>query len=465
MSKPAKKLRTDGWQNRVTGYGTMRDKVRSMLPYAGPLLEPTVLSVLFHYSDLARRIVRKLPEQALRQGFSFVDEGNNAEADDAKKLTQAMIKKWMVKQLVKEAAIWGRLFGGAFIMVGITGAGTQRTPLDVTRVRPGALKFLSVYDRRDVLVHSYYSNPLEPKFGEPEVYRIQPSLTAGGFLTESQAVIHESRMIRFGGAMTAKVERAENASWDHSVLQPVFEVLQQSNANWAAICSLMSDFGQAVVKLQGLIKLIGQHGVDALEERVAQMDFSRSSMRTLLIDADKEEFVRTATPVAGAAELLDQTWQRLATAADMPVTELMEMVPGGLNANGDEQTRAWYDRIVEAREDDVGPAIERLADIIAGSEGISGRDSLSLCWPSLWQQSPGEQSKSRLADSQAVGVLVDKKIVTPSEAAVSMFGRGKYSSDISIDLKAREVSQKKEIARLGEEPPKPTAQPTPAPSP
>jgi phage-related protein (TIGR01555 family) len=259
-------------------------------------------------------------------------------------------------------------------------------------------------------------------------------------------------MIRFGGVLTASIERSRNLGFDFSVMQRVLQVLQETQSNWQSIVSLMSDFGQAVVKLANLIKILGQKGQDAVEERILTMDMRRSSSSTIVLDADKEDFERKSTPVAGAAELLDRTWQRLAAAAEMPLTILMGTSPAGLNATGESDMRIWYDRIKEHREKIIGPRLERLGRIIAASEGIGGVDSLGLVWPSLWQQTPGEESISRLNDAKADQIRIACKMVTPAEASLSRFGRGKYSAETSVDTAARETMAPMQLEQLMEPP-------------
>lgn len=428
MTKRRRK-RTDGWESLVLNVGA---KAATYLPVLEPMLELETCATLYEQDDFAERIVSTLVEDAMRQGFAFEDTDDESDWADAKALNDAC-KRWGLAEKVTEAAIWGRCFGGGFLMLGVTGAGRPEQPLEDDRIRPGALKFLDVYDRRDVIPHSYYRDPLEPKFGEVELYRIQPT-TAVGVTT---AVVHETRMIKFGGVLTTRRTKARNASFDNSALQCVFTVLQQSDLNWRSIGALMSDFAQGVYKIKDLIKILAQNEKGVLETRMRLMDQYRSSERAIVLDADKEDFERKTTPIAGAADLLDRTWQRLAAAAKMPVTRLIGISPAGLNATGEHDTINWYDRVNEYRQNIVASRLERAGRIIARSEGIDAPDSLAVCFPSLWQMSPMQEADRRLKVAQADAINIDKGMVYAEEAALSRFGRGKYSAETAVDLEAR----------------------------
>lgn len=415
-------------------------KIHDYQPGMSFELLPETCATLFRGDDMARRAVRAVVDDAMREGFSFIDFGDNAEARDAKELNEAC-KKWEVGERITEADIWGRTFGGGFIMLGIKGAGEQTEPLDDTKVGRGGLVFMDVFDRRDVAPLDYYRDPLSPKFGQVSMWTLQPAMAFGS----GTAPIHETRMLRFGGTLTARRERTENGCWDDSVFQAIFNVLQSSSLNWKSICVLMADFAQGVFKIKDLVTIIAQNDEGAIETRMRLIDQNRSTERAIVLDADKEDFERKATPVAGAAELMDKTWQRVAAAFEMPLTRLMGTSPGGLNATGESDTINWHNTVGAHRSKVISPRLERLGRIIARSEGIAEPKSLSVSFPSLWQTTPTQEADIRLKTAQAIALLVEKSVVMPSEAAVSMFGKGKFSTEITIDIAARDKMLPKEI--------------------
>lgn len=437
-------VRNDGWSNALSGVGTRnRDKTKSHLPCAVTVLTPDTLDALWHGDDLAQRIVKDLVEDALRQGFEFADEDDESEASDASELNKAL-SKWGIADVMLRADIWGRLYGAGFIMLGVDGAGLPNEPLDDERVPVGGLKFLEVYDRRDVVIAQRYMDALSPKFDQPELYRIT-GVTGEG----SRGVIHETRMIRFDGSLTSRREKIGNQGWDHSVLQRCFDVLQQCNSNWQSIGHLMSDFGQGVFKIKNLIQLLAAKEHNVIQTRMELLDMGRSTARAIMLDADKEDFERKATPLQGASDMLDRSWQRLSASAEEPLTRLFGMSPSGLNATGESDIRLWYDRVQEHREKVIGPRLERAAGIVARSEGIAA-DGLALCWPSLWQQTPAQEEETEKKRAETDKIYIDAGVVLPEEIALSRWGRGAYSRKTTIDLDVRKAVQAAELKKLEE---------------
>lgn len=455
MSKRKQRAtRADVWVNPYAS--SARSKVRSVIPVAPHELRPEVCAAMFVDDDMAKRIVKELPEHAMRQGFEVaLPSDSKGDESSVGKLAQAL-ERWTVGERAYEADVWGRCFGGGFVLVGVADSKDQTLPLDETKIRPGQLRFLEVFDRRDAVPYEYYDDATEQKFGQPKLYQLQTT----GQTSLASARVHESRLIRFGGALTPRTEKIRNASWDFSVLQCLFSVIQQSEVNWQSIGSLMADFAQGVFKIKDLVKIIAKNEAGVFEERMRILDQYRSSDRAILLDADKEDFERKVTPVSGAAELLDRTWQRVAAAAEMPLTVLMGTSPAGLNATGDSDIRLWYDRIQEHRMKVLSPRLVRLARIVAASEGI-GIGEFQIRWPSLWQMTPTEEATHRKTIAETDAQYIDKGVVLPEEVALSRWGKGTYSTDMRIDLEARKLAAAAETKQLVEEAGKPDPATTP----
>lgn len=430
MSK-RKQVRGDAWANpyaEITAH-----KVQSYRPVASSTLDARTLRTLFRHDDMAARGVSLVVEEALRQGFSFVDVGEDAEADDARELNEA-VKRWQLASHCLEGDVWGRLYGRGAIWLGIDGAGEQGDELIDERIRPGSLKFLRILEEQDMQPARYYTDPMHPRWGEPSHWRVQA--VGGGGAGSLNLFVHESRLVMFGGALTPKESRHANGWRDDSVLQKVYDVLQQAAVNWQSIGALVADFSQGVFKIKDLVKILAADD-GTFTARMALMDQTRSTHSAILVDADREDYTRVATPMSGAPELLDRTWQRVAAAFGMPVTKLLGMAPAGLNATGESDANNWNSVVIEHREKVLGPRIERIGRIIAAHEGIAGAESLSLYWPPLHHETAAEQADTRLKHAQAWATLIDKGVLLPEEIAVSVWGRGKYSPEITIDAEAR----------------------------
>lgn len=437
--------RADGWRNAFTGSGyDGYDKSRAHTPFLDLKLNEWELASMWRQDDLARKIVEDVVEDALRKGFSFLDTSDAAKPKDAQEVGTAA-KKWCVAKKLAEGLTWGRLYGGAAIWLGVINQGEQREPLDDEKIGADDLQFLHVVDRRSLVPFAWYTDALNPKFGEPSHYRIQ-AVGGGGALTVGS--IHESRLVLFGGALTSRTDKLENAGWDDSVLQPVFDVLRQADVNWKSVGALMADMAQAVYKIKNFISMLAQKELGAIEERMRLMDQQRSSGRGIALDADKEDFERKATPIAGVEGLLLLTFQRVAGAAKEPMTKLFGMSPAGLNATGESDAVNWEARVEEYQTKEVTPPLERLARACARSEGAQNVDAVSVSFPSLRTMTPKENAEIQKLDAERDQIHIANGMALPEEKALSRWGKGKYSSEDSIDIASREKSLKAELALI-----------------
>lgn len=453
VSKQKAQARLDNWMNVITGLGSSeRDKTKQATWIRDPALDPELLSGMFSGSDLSRRVVSALVDEAMRQGFTVeVDGDDDDEAGDHERGEELMLacEGFSLRAKVHEGAVWGRLLGGGGLWLGVDGP-KQAQPLDDNLVKPGQLKFITTIDRRDLTWSDSYTDELSPKYGEPARYRVNLS-TSSPAMTTAGADVHESRLVMFPGTLTTKRQRRENSGWDHSVLQPIYEVIRAADANWQSVCHLMTDFGQGVFKIKGLMDMVAAGQEETVRTRMELVDMGRSVVRALMLDAELEDFERKATPTAGISELLIQTWQRLAAAADMPVTVLMGMSPAGLNATGASDTRMWYDRVQHYRETVLTPRLNRLVRLVARHLGYKDADKWHVCWPSLWQMTAPEEAALRKTVAETDKIYFDIGALIPEEIAIerSKNETARVSFPV-IDMKVRQAMLDKELSAAEE---------------
>lgn len=443
--------RLDAWINALTGLGGVRDRTTSAAFYNFTPLHPTELEAMFHSEDLAERIVAAVVRDALRQGFTIVGDDDGAFA--------AAARKWGVLAKIGEAATWGRLYGGSAILVG-TGdeTGPMDSPLDVDTMGEGSLLYLLVLDRQNLTIEDYYTDPEEPKFGQPRTYRITHSASNGQtFLGEA---VHESRLIVFGGALTSERIRQRNGGWDLSVLQRPYNVLRDTDQSWRSIMNLLQDLSQAVMKVDGLIDMIAEGEKDTMLQRMEVVDMARSVARAVVIDAESEDFQHVgAANITGVEPTMMMIFQRLAAAAEMPMTRLFGMSPAGLNATGENDIRGWYDTVQSFREDRLTPPLQRLLTIVGKSEGILDEGEVpEVEWPSLWQLTPAEEDDRELKRATTAKTWIDAGVLLPEEVAMAEFATNpRYAEILDMDIRKARLEQEAELAENPPPPPVPGA--------
>jgi phage-related protein (TIGR01555 family) len=484
------RTRMDGWANALTGLATNRDKTTYTVPFLPNPLTPIELEGMYHGDDIAARIVSAVPDEAFREGFTviskaaqaevneFLDRNPSAKFDDLRTIARAAMKKESATvqqqanelqkacdthglvQKAREAMTWGRLYGLGAILIGADDGREPWEPLDREAVR--SIDYMTVLDKRDLTPWRWYADVQAPKFSDVAIYLLQPVGVYVGapydvFNTAQVLLVHESRMIRFGGELTSKRLRLGNQGTDYSVLQKCYRALQLVNDNWQSAAALLSDASQAVFKIRGLIQMIAANSDDMIT-RFQFMDLVRSTFRAILLDAgdqtgDAETFERVATPFEGIPQMLDATWTRASAAARMPKQILLGEPPGGLNAGGtaDANVRWWYDTVRATQNQSIKPQIEYYLYLEATARNYPNPTDWSVLFPPLWQLTAKEEAEMHAAQSNADKNYADMGWLTPEEGALSRFGGGKFSLETKIDTATRKRTMATTLAAMEQE--------------
>lgn len=423
------------------GYGTSRDKLTHGYHAWSPRLDDHELSNLFYSDDVAAKLVEKRPEEAFRRGYKLLNPANEKAAQEAVEKARAL----NLDGKMQEAFTWGRLFGGALLIIGAEG-GQPWTPLDEEKVRD--VRFLNVVDRRFAFIEKYYLDPLAPNYGQPEVYGI---IGARGMTT----FVHESRVIRFDGLPVDVRKKQELQGWTYSVLQRPYDVMRTFATAFQAAGVLTADASQAVFTMKGLFEAIASGERKRLELRMQMLDMHRSSARAVLLDADGEKFERVKTEFAGLPDMLDRMMMRLASSVDMPVTILMGRSPAGQNATGESDFTHWYDSIKSQQTKELTPKLLRFFRILSQGK----LSNATIDWCPLYEMTDKEKSELEKYEAEKWAAYIDKGVLYPQEVALAKFGKNS-NGQIVIDEKQRqeELEAEKDLA-LNPPPPPPVMPP------
>ncbi len=406
--------RFDGWENQLTGFGTTRDK--STYGYVGAFVRipDQELANLYHSDDIAARIVNIVPDEMLREGFEVKIGDPAAETIIAEKFDSLGANAKLA-----DGIRWGRLYGGAALLIGADDGRDASLPLIPERAKD--ISYLYVIERRVLWPATYYTQAGHPKLGLPETYFVTPVVAGGGTQTGT-VIVHESRLILFGGAKTSAFEKLTLAGWDISVLQRPYEILRQFNTGWKAVETLLTDGNQAVFKMTGLAEMMRAGQETLVRRRMNVMEMFRSAMRALVIDADSQEsYERHGVAFGSIPETLDKLCLRMSASAELPVTILMGQSPAGMNATGESDFRWHYDRLRAKQKTELAPPVRRLTLIWlqteAGRAAVKKKpDAITVTFPPLWTETPLNEAIRRKtiaeADSayQLAGVFLSEEI-------------------------------------------------------
>lgn len=410
---PKSAAREDGFQNLITGFATTRDKRMSTTVSRTPKDIASELDTLFQDEALVYNMCAIPAEEMTREWVDLQGEGA-AVVEDGLNLCEA-------QRAAHEAIMWSRLYGSAITVVGLTNQdktrgndGVEFVDLSKPRVR-GEPVWLKTYDCFQVT-----GVDLGPS-GEVETYRL---VTADGKST----AIHHSRVLRLD-ADPVPARLREKGGWGQSTVRRARDAVRDLVVAQGGVSVALTDFDQAVLKLDKLTELLAADKDKAVRNRLELLDLSRSLFRMMTLDKN-DEFINVARNFGSVPELIDRLVERVASVARMPVSLLMGRSPAGLNATGDADVRWWYAHIRAQQNTKLRPWLNKLIRMIAEYHAV---EAPTLDFSPLWSPTEEEKARTHLTQAQADMLYLEAGVVDVDELTRSRFSSTGYSTETTID--------------------------------
>lgn len=417
----------DRMQNVIAQLGTSRDK-RSFSTYT-PTFPIGQLDIETFYSSswLADKIVSILPDDMTREWVDVSWDGLDDDPQDKKALRDA-VEAIDLRSKVNEAARWGRLYGGAVIVIGLTGEDLA-TPLDMETITKGALKFLLVFDRYRCVPFGLPDPELGPNLDMPVFYRE----------ARSGLVFHWSRLVRFDGRKLPWREKVKNDGWDGSVLQPLMDSIRDYDFTRAGIASMVYEANVDIIAIEGLYDMVGTADGEAqLTRRFATAGTMKSVNQMLLLDKDKETFAQKTTAFAGVNEVLQKLMTDVSGAADVPITRLFGQSPGGLNATGDSDAQNYNNHVAAKQQTHLRRPLKVLYEVLARSTLGYLPENFDFSFRPLSQMSSSDRATIQKTNADRDAIYLREGVLTEGAIARQLKDDNVYSTLEEEDVKMAE---------------------------
>jgi phage-related protein (TIGR01555 family) len=423
--------RLDTWVSAITGLGGIKDRRNSYRFKGEPALNVELADCLYNDNWLAARICDIYPEEALAGGIKLKMEG--ADGPDLETKIHARLDELAALERVTEGAVFGRVHGDAFVLLGVEDGLQLEEPLDLERVE--RLNYLELVDRRTLAVRKRYADINAANYDDAELYEFNPG---GSSPTAQRVVIHESRLLKFRGERTSKTAFRRNENWHYSVLHRVAHVLRDFDVSWASAANLLQTASTGLYGVHDLLGVItSEGGGELLEKRMQAISMGMSTANAQIYDKELEDFKYVSQSFAGVPDMLDRFATRISGVAGVPVTVLFGQAPAGLNATGDQDNKTWSRRRNSYAAKELKPQLERLISVLV-AESKASPESWTVSFPQADQPTELEQAQLRKAVADTDALYIANQVVTPEEVAVNRFGAEGWSADMTIDLELRE---------------------------
>lgn len=422
----AQQDRNDGWKNLVTLLGTSADK-RTHNRINWEFREPAFYEELYAGGGIPARIVDVVPEHALRNWVDWLNlEGETKmERQYAREAIEERCLELDLRGKFLNSWKWGRAYGGACLHI-VTDTSDPASPIQVGE-KVLALRDLSRWDLRILTTDIEYDFG-SPNYGHPRIYylNVQMGSQYKGY------PIHWTRMIRFDGQLVPRRTYIRNNYWHDSILNRIYNSIRNYEGSNDAVAAMLHDFNTDVYKLKNLANLIGAGKEQIVRNRIEMMNYVKSVINAMIIDANDEDWENKQRSVEGVAELLRLQANRLVADTDIPHTILLGESPDGSNATGNSTSQAWYNFLKSEQEHVAKPKLNRLVDII-----FPDQEELRPKFRAIRILDDVEAADMRLKVAQTDQIYLEEGVLDASEVTESRFGGDEYSIDTELDEEGR----------------------------
>jgi len=359
----------DGLQNIMSGLGTSVDGNANGSGWFMRPISQAEIEASFRTSWLSRKVHTIPVTDQVRPWRAW-----NATPDQITAI-EAEERRLGLRQKVRKALLWSRLFGGAAIIMGVEGD-DPRLPLDVTKVKKAGLSYIHVLSRHEITISQINLDPGSMSYGEPLVYNVN----TGGSLFP----IHPSRVVRFTNSDLPDNITFSEQGWSDPLLVSIRDVLVNADGAQGNFAALTSKARTSTLSTPGLTNIISTKDGEANFIKKTRMVKQFESLFHLNIVSGPsktgEEGEKWTNEVFSFANIPEMgTWfiQMVAGAADVPMTRLSGMSPGGMNSTGDSDTANYWTMLDAGRELDLRPRLEMIDEVLIRS-ATGARD------PAIW---------------------------------------------------------------------------------
>ncbi|HEC73124.1 MAG TPA: DUF1073 domain-containing protein [Methylophaga aminisulfidivorans] len=386
---------TDGLENVMTGMGTASSKNYHSHFKLDAFNDYMQLEAAYQSNWLARQIV-DIPAD------DMVREWRAIKCQDAEKI-RIEEDRHDLQQTVNEALSWGRLYGGAAILM-LTNQDLEK-PLNVNQVKKGDLERLIVFDRYELMPLSINNwNPLAKNYLMPEYYTVY----------QGNQRIHWTHFAKFMGAKLPRRQRQVTMGWGDSELRKCISDLKLAVASYEGISELMQEANLDVITREGLADDLTTDQESAITDRYTLYSMMKSLFKLSLLDGD-EKLDRMTLNLSGVAPVMETQMSWMCGASRIPQTKLFGKSPSGLNSSGDGELKTYYDDVRSWQVSQLDPPVNVLDQVLVRSALGNMPTDYNWEWNRLYQPNRKEEADASKIEAETDIMLLDAGVIQKSQ--------------------------------------------------
>jgi phage-related protein (TIGR01555 family) len=368
------------------------------LRYAPLTFERQTLSYLYMENGLIRTAIDQPVDDALRGGVDI--ESPELDVDDIKALTNYLEENGVWEQ-VKTTMKWGRLFGGAGLIV--NNGQDPSTRLDLKSMDENSPLAFEDADRWELSM----PNKNQEKQLQELMY---PS---GDLFFYYAKPIHRTRVISVVGDRAPSLINRLFMGWGVSEVEKMVRDINQYIKAQDVIFELLDEAKMDVYRLEGYkSSLIRPGGQEKMARAVGLTNSLKSYLNALILDKN-DEYDQKQLTFSGLAEMLKEIRIGIAATLRMPVEKLFGESAAGFSSGEDsiENYNAMIESDIRSR---LRPLISTVIDV-ASVKLFGYQPDTSFKYKSLRIMKQNEEQDLKGKKQGVVLANYDRQLMTAKE--------------------------------------------------
>lgn len=438
MQENEKEIRTDGYKNLLSRYGTENDISEHYRFESDDPVTDMELTLNYEENGLFAKIIDIPADDAVSSGFGY-----GVNDTDIENFINDSLDEIGFEEAAATAIKWSRLYGGALMVMIIDDGHQLDEPVDWDHVR--GIDNLLVFERPLVTpdYNSIYNcNPKTDKwskFGMPEYYDISP-MYGGSFR------VHESRCLLFkNGTLPQSSSRMEYRFFGMPEYTRIHKAVQENVTSHGNGVKLLDRAVQAIYKMNNLANLLEtDEGEDIVLRRLRIIDMAKGIINSIAIDANGEDYDYKTVTFSGVKDIIDATCNMLSAVTNIPQTKLFGRSPAGENSTGKSDLENYYSYVNKIQKLNLKKNLGIIIDIILLAGKAKGEfeevPDYKLTFNPLWNLSEAEQADvdqrkaaAELTKAQTAQVYVDMQALDASEVRKKLAEGGEFTVNDILD--------------------------------
>ena len=278
----------------------------------------STLSELYIEHGIIQTLIDAPVDDAFRSGVEIKSE--ELSEDEIQEI-QAYMQRENVWAKIMQTIKWGRLFGGAGLVVMLNEK--FDTELNIDSIKQGTDIGFYPADLWELNMQHYTNDPTA-KLDNDTPYM---------FYSNS---VHKSRVLKFKGKEAPSLFRNRMRGWGMTEVERVIRSFNQYLKNNNAIFELLDEAKIDVYKIQGLNEaMLTDGGTGKVQARVQMGNQLKNYLNAITMDAE-DEYDQKQMNFGGLGDMITQIRQNIASDLKMPITKLFGVSSTGFNSGEDD---------------------------------------------------------------------------------------------------------------------------------